>query len=159
MSPPPVGPGRVWRSKELNVARLVSFQVSLLVVVEIGVFPLICGWWLDICSLVRRPPPLSSLVDTKQHLSRPAWIFFFFHTLASPSSNICVSSLFHVDLRCCRENECLFASSSELSLFTFVACRERICFNDPAEPDWIDMQQLKGQAMSLFVQGAEKIKH
>uniref|UniRef100_A0A8C6MHU4 E3 ubiquitin-protein ligase MARCHF6 n=1 Tax=Nothobranchius furzeri TaxID=105023 RepID=A0A8C6MHU4_NOTFU len=26
-------------------------QVSLLVVVEIGVFPLICGWWLDICSL------------------------------------------------------------------------------------------------------------
>lgn len=28
-------------------------KVSLLVVVEIGVFPLICGWWLDICSLVR----------------------------------------------------------------------------------------------------------
>ncbi|KAM4686940.1 E3 ubiquitin-protein ligase MARCHF6 isoform 7-T7 [Amazona ochrocephala] len=27
------------------------FLVSLLVVVEIGVFPLICGWWLDICSL------------------------------------------------------------------------------------------------------------
>nr|KAF6366573.1 hypothetical protein mPipKuh1_011248 [Pipistrellus kuhlii] len=26
-------------------------RVSLLVVVEIGVFPLICGWWLDICSL------------------------------------------------------------------------------------------------------------
>lgn len=26
-------------------------KVSLLVVVEIGVFPLICGWWLDICSL------------------------------------------------------------------------------------------------------------
>lgn len=25
----------------------------MLVVVEIGVFPLICGWWLDICSLVR----------------------------------------------------------------------------------------------------------
>lgn len=24
----------------------------MLVVVEIGVFPLICGWWLDICSLV-----------------------------------------------------------------------------------------------------------
>uniref|UniRef100_A0A9J7XFZ8 RING-type E3 ubiquitin transferase n=1 Tax=Cyprinus carpio carpio TaxID=630221 RepID=A0A9J7XFZ8_CYPCA len=30
---------------------LCFFQVSLLVVVEIGVFPLICGWWLDICSL------------------------------------------------------------------------------------------------------------
>lgn len=32
---------------------LFSVKVSLLVVVEIGVFPLICGWWLDICSLVR----------------------------------------------------------------------------------------------------------
>uniref|UniRef100_A0A3Q1BXC7 E3 ubiquitin-protein ligase MARCHF6 n=1 Tax=Amphiprion ocellaris TaxID=80972 RepID=A0A3Q1BXC7_AMPOC len=30
---------------------LLQLQVSLLVVVEIGVFPLICGWWLDICSL------------------------------------------------------------------------------------------------------------
>lgn len=27
-------------------------QVSLLVVMEIGLFPLICGWWLDVCSLV-----------------------------------------------------------------------------------------------------------
>ena len=27
-------------------------KVTLLVVVEIGLFPLICGWWLDICSLV-----------------------------------------------------------------------------------------------------------
>lgn len=24
----------------------------LLVLVEIGFFPLLCGWWLDICSLV-----------------------------------------------------------------------------------------------------------
>lgn len=30
----------------------VWMQVSLLVVMEIGLFPLICGWWLDICSLV-----------------------------------------------------------------------------------------------------------
>ena len=22
-------------------------------VVEVGIFPLICGWWIDICSLVR----------------------------------------------------------------------------------------------------------
>ncbi|XP_007954002.1 E3 ubiquitin-protein ligase MARCHF6 [Orycteropus afer afer] len=37
-----------------SVAALMALcppQVSLLVVVEIGVFPLICGWWLDICSL------------------------------------------------------------------------------------------------------------
>lgn len=31
---------------------LCILQVSLLVVMEIGLFPLICGWWLDICSLV-----------------------------------------------------------------------------------------------------------
>ncbi|ESO98358.1 hypothetical protein LOTGIDRAFT_213986 [Lottia gigantea] len=29
----------------------VVVKVMLLVVVEVGVFPLICGWWLDICSL------------------------------------------------------------------------------------------------------------
>ncbi|KAL4235038.1 E3 ubiquitin-protein ligase march6 [Mactra antiquata] len=29
----------------------VVVKVKLLVVIEIGVFPLICGWWLDICSL------------------------------------------------------------------------------------------------------------
>lgn len=26
-------------------------QVSLLLVIEIGALPLVCGWWLDICSL------------------------------------------------------------------------------------------------------------
>lgn len=35
-------------------------QVSLLVVMEIGLFPLICGWWLDICSLVRRSCSVNS---------------------------------------------------------------------------------------------------
>ncbi|XP_032220194.2 E3 ubiquitin-protein ligase MARCHF6 isoform X2 [Nematostella vectensis] len=29
----------------------VVVKVSLLMVVEIGLFPLVCGWWLDICSL------------------------------------------------------------------------------------------------------------
>lgn len=29
----------------------VVVKVMLLVVIEIGVFPLICGWWLDVCSL------------------------------------------------------------------------------------------------------------
>ncbi|XP_054164409.1 E3 ubiquitin-protein ligase MARCHF6-like isoform X2 [Oppia nitens] len=29
----------------------VVVKVSLLSVLEIGVFPLVCGWWLDICSL------------------------------------------------------------------------------------------------------------
>lgn len=35
-------------------------QVSLLVVMEIGLFPLICGWWLDICSLVRQSRSVNS---------------------------------------------------------------------------------------------------
>lgn len=39
-------------------------QVSLLVVVEIGVFPLICGWWLDICSLVSQPCSSASMIRT-----------------------------------------------------------------------------------------------
>ncbi|XP_074644624.1 E3 ubiquitin-protein ligase MARCHF6-like isoform X2 [Tubulanus polymorphus] len=39
------------RSKRLLGLCYVVVKVSLLVVVEIGIFPLICGWWLDICSL------------------------------------------------------------------------------------------------------------
>uniref|UniRef100_A0A8C6V8C2 E3 ubiquitin-protein ligase MARCHF6 n=1 Tax=Naja naja TaxID=35670 RepID=A0A8C6V8C2_NAJNA len=41
------------RSRRLLGVCYIVVKVSLLVVVEIGVFPLICGWWLDICSLVR----------------------------------------------------------------------------------------------------------
>ncbi|KAM4686941.1 E3 ubiquitin-protein ligase MARCHF6 isoform 8-T8 [Amazona ochrocephala] len=42
-----------WNALEWDRAaeELTWERVSLLVVVEIGVFPLICGWWLDICSL------------------------------------------------------------------------------------------------------------
>ncbi|XP_075070474.1 E3 ubiquitin-protein ligase MARCHF6 [Mixophyes fleayi] len=39
------------RSRRLMGICYIVVKVSLLVVVEIGVFPLICGWWLDICSL------------------------------------------------------------------------------------------------------------
>uniref|UniRef100_G3SZL8 E3 ubiquitin-protein ligase MARCHF6 n=1 Tax=Loxodonta africana TaxID=9785 RepID=G3SZL8_LOXAF len=39
------------RSRRLLGVCYIVVKVSLLVVVEIGVFPLICGWWLDICSL------------------------------------------------------------------------------------------------------------
>uniref|UniRef100_A0A2K6SIN8 E3 ubiquitin-protein ligase MARCHF6 n=1 Tax=Saimiri boliviensis boliviensis TaxID=39432 RepID=A0A2K6SIN8_SAIBB len=35
----------------VKIGNFSYIWVSLLVVVEIGVFPLICGWWLDICSL------------------------------------------------------------------------------------------------------------
>ena len=40
------------RSKRVLGLCYVVVKVSLLVVVEIGIFPLICGWWLDVCSLV-----------------------------------------------------------------------------------------------------------
>ncbi|KAK2148324.1 hypothetical protein LSH36_502g01051 [Paralvinella palmiformis] len=39
------------RSRRVIGLCYVVVKVSLLVVVEIGIFPLICGWWLDICSL------------------------------------------------------------------------------------------------------------
>lgn len=31
----------------------LMLKVFLLVVIEVIFFPIICGWWLDICSLVR----------------------------------------------------------------------------------------------------------
>ncbi|XP_076757708.1 membrane-associated ring finger (C3HC4) 6 isoform X1 [Xylocopa sonorina] len=39
------------RSQRLLGLCYVIVKVSLLSVVEIGVLPLVCGWWLDICSL------------------------------------------------------------------------------------------------------------
>lgn len=39
-------------ARETFLFSVFILQVSLLVVMEIGLFPLICGWWLDICSLV-----------------------------------------------------------------------------------------------------------
>ncbi|XP_053739411.1 E3 ubiquitin-protein ligase MARCHF6-like isoform X1 [Synchiropus splendidus] len=42
---------RFHRFKRLLGVCYIVVKVSLLVVMEIGLFPLICGWWLDICSL------------------------------------------------------------------------------------------------------------
>ncbi|XP_047224074.1 E3 ubiquitin-protein ligase MARCHF6-like isoform X2 [Girardinichthys multiradiatus] len=39
------------RSRRLLGVCYIVVKVSLLVVMEIGLFPLICGWWLDVCSL------------------------------------------------------------------------------------------------------------
>lgn len=43
---------RFRRSRRILGLCYVVVKVSLLVVVEIGLFPLVCGWWLDVCSLV-----------------------------------------------------------------------------------------------------------
>lgn len=42
---------RLRKTKRVLGLCYVVVKVSLLSVVEIGVFPLVCGWWLDICSL------------------------------------------------------------------------------------------------------------
>lgn len=36
----------------------LALKVFLLVLTEIGFFPILCGWWLDICSLVCFNPHL-----------------------------------------------------------------------------------------------------
>lgn len=42
---------RLGKSRRILGLCYIVVKVSLLSVVEIGVLPLICGWWLDICSL------------------------------------------------------------------------------------------------------------
>lgn len=42
---------RMKRTKRILGFCYIAVKVSLLGVVEIGVLPLVCGWWLDICSL------------------------------------------------------------------------------------------------------------
>ncbi|ODN03068.1 E3 ubiquitin-protein ligase MARCH6 [Orchesella cincta] len=42
---------RLNRSKKVLGLCYVVVKVCLLSVVEIGIFPLVCGWWLDVCSL------------------------------------------------------------------------------------------------------------
>ena len=39
-----------WNESYLNTSAILP-QVTLLLVIEIVAFPVICGWWLDICSL------------------------------------------------------------------------------------------------------------
>ena len=36
------------------------FQVGMILAVEAGFFPLMCGWWIDICAFVSMKAPPSS---------------------------------------------------------------------------------------------------
>ncbi|XP_041375877.1 E3 ubiquitin-protein ligase MARCHF6-like [Gigantopelta aegis] len=56
----------------------VVVKVKLLVVVEIGLFPLICGWWLDICSLAMFD---ASLKDRKSSFHQAPGTSMFIHWL------------------------------------------------------------------------------
>ncbi|XP_022212455.2 E3 ubiquitin-protein ligase MARCHF6 [Drosophila obscura] len=54
----------------------IVVKVSLLSVVEIGVLPLVCGWWLDICSL---PLLDASLKDRKASFKAAPGTSLFIH--------------------------------------------------------------------------------
>ncbi|XP_076322286.1 LOW QUALITY PROTEIN: E3 ubiquitin-protein ligase MARCHF6-like [Tachypleus tridentatus] len=56
----------------------VVVKVSLLSVLEIGVFPLMCGWWLDICSLTILD---TSLQDREASFKAAPGTFMFIHWL------------------------------------------------------------------------------
>jgi len=68
-------PVNVWEHWS-NVSFLL--QVSLLSVVEIGVLPLICGWWLDICSLSMFD---ATLRDRESSFRLAPGTFMFIHWL------------------------------------------------------------------------------
>ncbi|XP_068618251.1 E3 ubiquitin-protein ligase MARCHF6 [Battus philenor] len=56
----------------------VVVKVALLSVVEIGVIPLVCGWWLDLCSLSMFD---ATLKDREASLHAAPWTLMFIHWL------------------------------------------------------------------------------
>uniref|UniRef100_A0AAQ5ZCZ9 E3 ubiquitin-protein ligase MARCHF6 n=1 Tax=Amphiprion ocellaris TaxID=80972 RepID=A0AAQ5ZCZ9_AMPOC len=66
------------RSKRLLGVCYIVVKVSLLVVMEIGLFPLICGWWLDICSLEMFD---ATLKDREQSFDSAPGTTMFLHWL------------------------------------------------------------------------------
>uniref|UniRef100_A0A8C4EXZ9 E3 ubiquitin-protein ligase MARCHF6 n=1 Tax=Dicentrarchus labrax TaxID=13489 RepID=A0A8C4EXZ9_DICLA len=66
------------RSRRLLGVCYIVVKVSLLVVMEIGLFPLICGWWLDICSLEMFD---ATLKDREQSFDMAPGTTMFLHWL------------------------------------------------------------------------------
>ncbi|XP_067145385.1 E3 ubiquitin-protein ligase MARCHF6 [Centruroides vittatus] len=66
------------KTKRLLGLCYVVVKVSLLSVVEIGVFPLVCGWWLDICSLTMLD---ASLQDREESFKIAPGTSMFIHWL------------------------------------------------------------------------------
>ncbi|KAL4708685.1 hypothetical protein ACJJTC_010630 [Scirpophaga incertulas] len=56
----------------------VLVKVALLSVIEIGVIPLVCGWWLDLCSLSMFD---ATLRDREASLEAAPWTLTFIHWL------------------------------------------------------------------------------
>uniref|UniRef100_A0A3B4GVK7 E3 ubiquitin-protein ligase MARCHF6 n=1 Tax=Pundamilia nyererei TaxID=303518 RepID=A0A3B4GVK7_9CICH len=66
------------RSRRLLGVCYIVVKVSLLVSMEIGLFPLICGWWLDICSLEMFD---ATLKDREQSFDSAPGTTMFLHWL------------------------------------------------------------------------------
>uniref|UniRef100_A0A3B5Q854 E3 ubiquitin-protein ligase MARCHF6 n=1 Tax=Xiphophorus maculatus TaxID=8083 RepID=A0A3B5Q854_XIPMA len=66
------------RPRRLLGVCYIVVKVSLLVVMEIGLFPLICGWWLDICSLEMFD---ATLKDREQSFDSAPGTTMFLHWL------------------------------------------------------------------------------
>lgn len=67
---------RLKRPRRILGLCYIVVKVSLLSVVEIGVLPLICGWWLDLCSL---PMFDASLKDRKASFKSAPGTSLFIH--------------------------------------------------------------------------------
>lgn len=65
----------------------VVVKVALLSVVEIGVFPLIGGWWLDICSLSL----FDATLKVKFHIVTEKYNIFRYHLQYSTRCVICIN--------------------------------------------------------------------
>ncbi|XP_037556386.1 E3 ubiquitin-protein ligase MARCHF6-like [Dermacentor silvarum] len=66
------------RTQRLLGLCYVVVKVALLSVVEIGLFPLVCGWWLDVCSLSMLDATLS---DRESSFQLAPGTFMFLHWL------------------------------------------------------------------------------
>ncbi|XP_055687108.1 E3 ubiquitin-protein ligase MARCHF6 [Lutzomyia longipalpis] len=67
---------RMRKSRRILGLCYIVVKVSLLSVVEIGVLPLVCGWWLDICSL---PMFDATLKDRKASFKAAPGTSLFIH--------------------------------------------------------------------------------
>ena len=46
----------------------VALKVAMILSVEAGFFPLMCGWWMDICSFVSTMAPTGHMCRQSAHL-------------------------------------------------------------------------------------------
>ena len=72
------------KSKRFLGLGYVVVKVSILSVIEIGLVPLICGWWLDICSLTMFGATLREREASFQYAPGTYLFFEFFSKYPPP---------------------------------------------------------------------------